>query len=59
MVIPPARLLFRRLESFSGQLDDYFAGSLLVFRRLNGIFAPADRSDDFYPDSPDMVIPII
>jgi len=40
MTIIQAGLLFPRLGY-------YFAGLLLVFRRLDSIFAKADRSDDF------------
>ena len=44
MILSPAGWLLRRL-------DDYFAGWLLVFRRLDGILAPVDRFNDFDPDN--------
>ena len=40
----PAGRLIRRL--------DVYSAAEWLFRRLDGIFAPADRSDDFDPDPP-------
>jgi len=42
------------LDTGANKLDNYFGGYfadwLFVFHRLNGIFAPADGSDDFDPE---------